>query len=382
MKVLYINKNQKFFNINNFGFLNRGLFQYLFNHLIVESTEEKFKLKKNEILIKNLACGICSTDIDKIINPKKLFHINKKLNRKSGKHYLGHEVVGKIIACGSKNLEYLLNSRVTIVDLNICKSFGIKPECENCKVNCGVYCQNKSKRKFDKEVYAGLSDFMIRTKNQIKLVPKSINDTSGIFIEPLATAINCAKYTNKKNRLIINGLTTISFLFYKYITIRKKISNKNIFFKVNNSIELKYLKKFNINCGLEYNDLNNFDQIYDFKFKNNNLDRILKCLKNKSTYFIFGTNDDFLNLDLNFAINKEISIKTIHGYGKNKINNKNILDVDEAINTIKDKKFDVSSLITSIHDYSNMRNKLIDLIYSVLTKKNKQKVFFRTVFKR
>ena len=90
----------------------------------------------HELLLKPIYCGVCGTDVDKVMNINQLLKRNQNLNRRIGKDYLGHEVVAEIVDTKTRNLKNIEKSNSS--RYKYCKSFNINEECE-CKKKRGVF---------------------------------------------------------------------------------------------------------------------------------------------------------------------------------------------------------------------------------------------------
>ena len=167
------------------------------NNLVSSKEEPIPSPDKNEILFKTLACGICSTDIEYLTNKKLIKKDGKMFNAYIGKKYLGHEIVAKAIKVGKNVDKTFLNKNFVVADTNMCKSFDLKNECENCKKKRGIQCQNKAQRNFKKKVFGGYSEYFIRSKYQSHIINKNVNIQEAVFSEPLAGAINCFNFCKR-----------------------------------------------------------------------------------------------------------------------------------------------------------------------------------------
>lgn len=383
MKTFYISPNKKKrFPLKFFALMGKKFSSKWFSHLIEENVEIP-KPKDTELLLKTLACGVCGTDIDKLLNPKKMKNNNTKLYQRPGKYYLGHEIVAKVIDAGSLADKSLIGKKVVIGDINVCKSFNISPECENCKKKRGIFCLNKNKRKFNEFSYGGFSEYLIRSEHQTLTIPNDIKTNTAIFIEPLSTALNCYRYCKKKNKVLINGLSTISILLYR-VLINYKFSKDQIFFKVLNKFQKNKAQSLGINNFYEsYNissqSTNDFDITVDFKGKSQEIKTFINHSKPKSEILLFGIDNENLNLDFNQLIFKGLSVRGIHGYSSEYIDNEYVSDLDTAKNLIYQKKVIVDDLISEVDSISNTKYFLqkISLSASGLFNKNKKNIDYK-----
>ena len=361
MKTLYID-NKKVNNLNTFDYL-------------VSKKVNIPSPRKNELLIKTLSSGLCATDISKILNPS----INKM--NKNKKIYLGHETIGRVIKAGEKKLNYMVGKNVAIGDINGCKSFSIKNECEYCKKKQGIFCIKKEKRKYNSNSYAGFSEYFLRSPHQCIILKKNINIKNSIFIEPLSTCINLIRNCEKNDTILINGLGTISILFYKLL-ILKKFKKKKIFFSNDiNKKKIKYLKKIKaqtIDLGKK-KIKNKFNICFDFNMNFDEKKNLINCLLPESKIILFGLNDKIQKINLSKFILKGIKIIGIHGYSSSKRNGKIVTDLEAAADIIYKKKIRVDDLIQNEYPLSNVKEKILEIINKIKKNKNNN-VYFRTIF--
>lgn len=339
------------------------------------------KPHSNEVLIKTLACGVCSTDIKKIIRSSNTLIEAKQLNRNSRKDYLGHEVFGEIINVGSKINKNLVGKKVIVADINSCKSFNISPECENCKKKQGIFCLNKRKRKNTRDVYGGYSDYFIRSIHQCLVLKSSINKFDAIFTEPLASAVNCERHIDKNSKILIYGYSTISILLFRYLKYLN-YKKENIYFYIKNKEELNHLKK-NTKCNylLTLRDKQNFfDNIIDFIGNGEEIDKYLNILNLKGNILLFGLENMITKFNSSLLINKQISINGIHGYSSKFSKGKFISDIEKASKLLAQKKIRVDDLISKKLNFKNAHNELEKICYLYKKNKKKNKLIFRTVF--
>ena len=139
IRTFYIDPEKaKKINFAFYRFFGKFFSRFWFSHLVYNK-EDMPTFEGHELLLKPIYCGICGTDFDKVMNTSKLLKRNKNLNRRVGKDYLGHEVVAEIIDTKDKEFKKNIGKRVIVADINVCKSFNILNECDNCKKKRGVF---------------------------------------------------------------------------------------------------------------------------------------------------------------------------------------------------------------------------------------------------
>ena len=100
-----------------------------FNHLFEEEVTIT-EVNDGDVVIKVVGVTICNTDIYEILNRGRR---KKNVSRRSGKIFLGHELVGVIVRLGNNVEKFKKGDLVCIGDFNTCKAFNIEPVCDSCK---------------------------------------------------------------------------------------------------------------------------------------------------------------------------------------------------------------------------------------------------------
>ena len=385
IRTFYIDPSKaKKVNFSFYRYFGKYFSKLWFTHLI-SNHEEMPTFEDHELLLKPIYTGICGTDVDKVININKLLKRNKNLNRRTGRDYLGHEVVAEIV--DTKDTEYKKNigKRVIVADINICKSFNIKDECENCKKGRGVFCLNKKKRKFKKNTYGGFSEFFVRSKHQCYLIPENIDSKTGIFIEPISLGVNCARFLRDSKKILGIGVSTISTLFYR--TLDENMLKK-FYFLVENERDKMICKKLNIKNILPLEDLDNqistFDTILDFYGSSSKLNNYLLKLKPKSKIYLFGVIDEELSLNYHQIISNEISVQGIHGYSSEHLKQENRYktDIEQAVEILASNKIEVNDLISNTINQNEIKNFFVNTCFDRTRKNIPIESFkFRTIVK-
>ena len=337
------------------------------------------KPKKNEILFETLGCGICSTDIEYLLNNKILKSDNKYFNGSPGKKYLGHEIIGKAIKVGKNLNKNIIGKNFVIADINICKSFDLNPVCKNCKKKQGIHCLNKDKRKFTGNSYGGFSEYFIRSYYQSIEINKKVNSEIAIFSEPLSCAINLSNQCKVNNKILIIGLGTISTLFLRVLYLKKHLK-KNIFIVVKNNQQKKQAISMGFKNILNENLLEKkqmkFDKIFYFNGKINFKKIIFNCTKPLTEIIIFG-HINKIEVNPKILIKKQLSIKGIHGYASVKNKNQYVSDFEVAVRYIENEKIYIKDLIYSKNNLKNVEETISKICSGF--KKINNKTIFRSI---
>ena len=385
IRTFYIDpKKAKRFDFNFYSFFGKFFSKFWFSHLI-SNKEEMPTFEGHELLLKPIYCGVCGTDVDKVLNINQLLKRNQNLNRRIGKDYLGHEVVAKIIDTKDNEFKKNIGKRVIVADINICKSFNIKEECENCKKKRGVFCLNKKKRKFKSNTYGGFSEYFVRSKYQTFLLPDEIDSKYGIFVEPISLGINCARFLRENKKILGIGISTISLLFYR--SLDPNTLNK-FYFLIETEKDYNICKKLNIKNTIRSDEIkiefNTFDTILDFFGSSSKINNYLLKLKPKSKIYLFGVEDEKLSLNYHQLISNEISVQGIHGYSSEylKEDKRYKTDIESSIEILKSGKIKVDDLISNTISQKDIKSFFENTCFERSKKNsNPEDLKFRTIVK-
>ena len=138
--------------------------------------------KKGEVLIRVTTAGICNTDLEILAGYMPGF-----------KGILGHEFVGVVEESDDKSL---IGKRAT------------------AEINCGCgecgYCQSGMERHCPKRTVIGIqgrdgafAESICVPSRNVVMIPDSVPDTSAIFIEPLAAALEIREQVSLENKKVL-----------------------------------------------------------------------------------------------------------------------------------------------------------------------------------
>ncbi len=385
IRTFYIDpKKAKGINFSFYRFFGKFFSKFWFSHLIY-SKEDMPTFEGHELLLKPIYCGICGTDVDKVLNINQLLKRNQNLNRRIGKDYLGHEVVAEIVDTKDNEFKKNIGKRVIVADINICKSFNIEEECENCKKNRGVFCLNKKKRKFKTNSYGGFSEYFVRSKYQTFLLPDEIDSKHGIFVEPISLGLNCSRFLRENKKILGIGISTISLLFYR--SLDQTMLDK-FYFLVETEKDSNICKKLNIKNKINLeeikNQFNTFDTILDFFGSSSKINSYLLKLKPKSKIYLFGVDDEKLSLNYHQLISNEISVQGIHGYSSQYLQEEKRYktDIEYSIETLRSGKIKVDDLISNTISQKDVKSFFASTCFERSSKNpNPDNLKFRTIVK-
>lgn len=179
--------------------------------------------RDDQVMVKMKACGICSSDIDRVL--------------KSGAyHYpliLGHEMSGQIIDVADQKNKELIGKKAVIFPLLPCK------KCSSCEQ--GFYAQCSNYDYFGSRRDGGYAQFLSVPLWNIKTFSDDIDYEAAACTEPLAVAWHAfskAKVENSSDILIVGtGIIGIAIGFWA-----KKFGH-NVTFVTQNEKKKNYLIK-------------------------------------------------------------------------------------------------------------------------------------------
>ncbi|WXG46394.1 MAG: alcohol dehydrogenase catalytic domain-containing protein [Candidatus Atabeyarchaeum deiterrae] len=135
------------------------------------------EVRKRDVLIKVMAAGICGTDLAiasrKLKTPLPLIP--------------GHEFTGEVVQTGEDVNGLKTGNRVTS-EINLTCG-----RCFFCNSGVKTHCLNRKAIGID--VNGALADYIAVPVENIHMLPESITYEEGVFIEPLAAAIQTIKMT-------------------------------------------------------------------------------------------------------------------------------------------------------------------------------------------
>lgn len=154
------------------------------------------QLKEGTVLVKIKACGICSSDTDRVF-VNGTYHFPT---------IPGHEFSGQIVALGEGVDRELLGRKTSVFPMLPCK------ECKACKLEEYAQCSNYNY--FGSRCDGGFAEYLVVPVWNLVLFDDSISYQKAALCEPSAVslhAVNIAKIT-KEDTVAVIGTGTIGFL--------------------------------------------------------------------------------------------------------------------------------------------------------------------------
>ena len=181
-KVIDIPNENKVLNLKDVG------------NLVYESIDTK-TLKPGTVLVKVMACGICSSDIERV-------YVNGTYHFPT---VIGHEFSGQIVAVYDDENADLLGKKAAIFPLLPCN------ECDACKEENYALCSNYNY--FGSRCDGGFSQYLVVPVWNLVLFD-NISYEEAAMCEPSAVALHATRKADvsKDSAVLLVGTGTIAFL--------------------------------------------------------------------------------------------------------------------------------------------------------------------------
>lgn len=225
-------------------------------------------IKPGEVLVQVKACGICSSDLDRVF--------------KTGAYHfpivLGHEIAGQVISAAPDVDSSFVGKRVVVYPLLPCF------ECESCKK--GFYAQCKGYNYFGSRCDGGYAQYLSVPVWNIKPFSDSVPFTHAALCEPSAVAWNAVSKANIKpsTKLLIVGTGLIGIV----AGLWAKQKGADVSFTVRNSKKADFIKTLGFdNVQTDFNE-SSFDICMECVGTNESIAQSLNYVKARGTVIFVG----------------------------------------------------------------------------------------------
>ena len=303
-------------------------------------------IDKDEILIKTVYCGLCGTDIVKIVNPE----VKKPIP-------LGHEVVGLVEKTGTE-VEKFKNGDFIAVSHHI--------PCFNC-----VYCEhlNFSMCRHFRETNIfpqGFSEYIRLSAEHIKYNSFLIGDKkyikNAVFMEPVACCLRATERLNirKGDRILVTGCGTIGIIF---ISLLKYLLNARIAAVDIDSSKLSVAERFGAEIAVSPDnpdtwgalngfDENGFDAAVLTYTSQKTVNMAMDAIRAGGSILVFAgpSGDRKISLDFENLYKNEVALFSSYSASPN--------SCSRSFELLKDGKIDYTSIISGVLPVENFRDGL------------------------
>lgn len=279
----------------------------------------KPEIKDGELLVKAKASGICGTDLMEWYRIKKAPRV------------LGHEMAGEIVE--SRSDKFDIGQRVFVSHHVPCN------ECKYCLAGNHTACEMLHKGNYDP---GGFSEFVrvpkINVGNGTYILPENVSYEEGTMIEPLACVVRAQRIigVGEGQTVLVMG-SGISGLLNILVAKLKKAK-----------VVATDINEYRLNMAKESGADEVFNANEELGIK---ADRIIMCTGAMPAFEAAFRYIDRKGIIMLFAIpNRNISIP-VEDFWRNELGIVSSygaapVDLEEALELIKDGKIDVKSLIT------------------------------------
>ena len=165
--------------------------------------EEKFPnpmLKQGNVLVQVKACGICGSDVNRVLNTGAYF----------SPAILGHEFAGVVKDVYDMEDEYLIGKKVAVFPLIPCQ------QCVSC--NLGNYQLCESYDYIGSRSNGAFSEFVSVPKWNLIEIPDDISFEVAAMLEPMAVAFHSLRLADNifGKKIIITGTGTIASMLAQF----------------------------------------------------------------------------------------------------------------------------------------------------------------------
>lgn len=347
-KIIDIPEKEKALNLKSIG------------DLVYEDIDVK-PLTPGTVLVKVEACGICSSDIERV-------YVNGTYHFPT---VIGHEFAGKIVAVYDDENAHLLGKSAVVFPLLPCN------ECEACHEENYAVCNNYNY--FGSRCDGGFSQYLVVPVWNIVLFD-NISYEEAALCEPAAVALHASRRTNIKSgdKILLIGTGTIAFL----VGIFCQRAGAKVIMAGRRAESLKLAEKYGFipvinNENIKENlqkaiGQNSVDTVFEIVGSNAAINTALS-LAMKTLVLVGNPKEDVLLFKNNYWRILRKELKVIGSWNSNFGSKKN--DWKDVLKMLSNKDIDLKPLITKIYNMNDYKKafelvKSNTLTYKVILKPN------------
>lgn len=309
---------------------------------VMDDLKEPKMSNQLNVKIKVLYCGICGSDIHKLLfeKPNKDY-VKTKI--------LGHEITGIVVDKMENVRNVQIGDKVVIEPLLYCNN------CDMCKKGYIQFCKNL--KSLGKDFQGGFAEYLVVNEQQLYKISKNVDTKIATLSDPYSVAIHIINMVQKKVDNIKNiriaiigdgivGMACAELLYKKkeVIIFGKHNNRANILKNINVSyIDIKYIDKY-----LDYFDVV-IEAVGGRQAKT--LNDAIKICQKKGSIFIAGVYDNNFTFDISLrnSFYKELSIIGCNSFEKEE----DTSDFKLALNFLSSDSIISKDLISKVYDISD-----------------------------
>lgn len=148
----------------------------------IEDVPEPAIKNPDEMLVENLYCGICGTDLHEYVAGPIVTPVEPhRLTGVTLPQTLGHELCARVVEVGPEVTSAKVGDRVAVMPALVCG------RCYYCRRGLGHLCENFACTGLSAET-GGMAKYAILKDYQVSVLPESVSDQEGAVVEPAAVA--------------------------------------------------------------------------------------------------------------------------------------------------------------------------------------------------
>lgn len=315
-------------------------------NLVYEDTAIK-PLKPGTVLVKIMACGICSSDIERV-------YVNGTYHFPT---VIGHEFAGKVIAVYDDKNADLLGQKVAVFPLLPCM------KCDAC--NEEKYATCSCYNYFGSRCDGGFSQYLVVPV--WNLVPfTNLSYEEAALCEPAAVALHAARKININKEILIIGTGTIAYL----IGIFCQKMGAKVIMAGRREESLKLAKEYGFVTVINDNNIKNnlkkvmgketVSTVFEVVGSNKAINSAL-ALASQNVILVGNPKEDVLLKKNNYWRILRRELKVIGTWNSDFGSTKN--DWQDVLQMISNKDIDLKKLITKVYDMKDYQQ-AFDLVKS------------------
>ncbi len=306
------------------------------------------KLKKDWVLVRNIICGICGSDMHFFSGAREGRFPEKNLPA-----VFGHETASIVVEAGPET-GYKPGERVAAESIHSCASFG--KSCGYCNVGDIHVCEERSTvgLPYMTMIHGGYGEFSLIHKDKLHRLPGNVSMEHAALLDIVSVNVHAVMIGQPKLGDIcavmgcgVIGLSLVQVLkahgMANIIAICKYPFQAEIAKKSGASDIVMYADETVVGDVLKLTDGKGADQIYECVGGSaNSMNMAVKCAARKGKVIMMGAFDGEHMVDLNTMFKREISILPANSYAWSGHRN----EFDIAIDMVAHNQVDNGLLIS------------------------------------
>jgi threonine dehydrogenase-like Zn-dependent dehydrogenase len=349
--------------------------------------------------VRNIQCGICSTDLSLLYLDADISIAPAALPG-NNRFYLGHEVVGEVIEVGPAVTRFNAGDRVVMESRFAgpnCHTQEIHPLCKHCAQSQARLCENASLGKGPVGVGGGWGDGYTAHEMEVFPVPDDLNDDQATLIEPMAVAMHgvLRRLPREGEHVLVIGAGIIGLLTAHIAKIVAPACHLSVIARYQHQVEMArclgadevligddlYAEFAHITGARHYKAplnrgmlLGGFEVIYDCVGSAQTIIDGLRWARAGGTVVLIGISLNNLKVDLNPVWYQEVNLVGSLTFGVEDWQGSNIPTFDLVIQFLKEGTLAYEGLIThrfsfeehrqAVATYSDKRTGSIKVVFT------------------